>query len=537
MQMGLWTKAIATDELREKKQAVVKLGDRQLAIFLTEDGIFACNNRCPHEGYPLGEGKVDCDGVLTCSQHNWKFDLFTGTNVHGGDALRVYPVEEREGHVYVDLMEPPVEHQRQTVLFHLCNAFDNHDFTHMARELARLTHLEGDPLEAMRAAIGWSCDRLEFGTGQAYAGAADWLALYEERPGEPEDRLICLLEAMGHISYEVRREKIYPYSALEEPYDQAVFLQAIEDEDEAVAIANLRGGLGEGRSFAEFEAALTQAALAHYNGFGSSLVYVRKTGELIAHLGPEITTRMMLPLVRAIIFAQREDMVPRFAGYHTALQSWTEGFKPSFGRFKPPKISDYKGLDVDKALALTLDFKKAAPEKLYLSLLGANAFNLLCFDTDYQNHVDGSFASNVGWLDLTHGITFAAALRGQCQKFAESWPAGLLQLACFTGRNAGYLDDKVKLKDWLVDDVEHFFQQALDSLFDHNQPEYVVSVHLLKTVLAARDEARWALANNGEDTAALLAAAINRFLSTPIKRKHLRRTARQALAFAAKENG
>ena len=61
-------------------------------------------------------------------------------------------------------------------------------------------------------------------------------------------------------------------------------------------------------------------------------------------------------------------------------------------------------------------------------------------------------------------------------------------------------------------------------------------MHLLKTVLAARDEARWALENEGEDTAALLAAAVNRFLSTPIKRKHLRRTARQALGFAAKEN-
>ena len=537
MQMGLWTKAIATEELRQKKQAVVKLGDRQLALFLTEDGIFACNNRCPHEGYPLSEGRVDCDGVLTCCQHNWKFDLFTGTNVSGGDALRVYPVEEREGHVYIDLMDPPLEDQRQTVLFHLCNAFDDHDFPRMARELARLVHLEGDPLEAMRAAVGWSCDRLEHGMGPAYAGAADWLSLYEERPGDPEDRLICLLEAMGHIAYDVRREKIYPYSALEEPYDQAVFLQAMEAEDETVAVANLRGGLGEGRGFAEFEAGLTQAALAHYCGVGHPLILVRKAGDLIAHLGPEIQTRVMLPLVRAILLARREDMIPRFAGYHAALQSWSEGFKPSFGRFKPPKISDYKGLDVDKALALTLDYKKATPEKLYLSLLGASAVNLLCFDTDYQEHVDGSFAANVGWLDLAQGIIFAGALRGQCQKFAESWAPGLLQLACFVGRNAGYLDDETKLKDWLVDDVETFFQQALDSLFDHDQPEYGVSAHLLQTVLAAREEARWALENNGEDTAALLAAAVNRLLSTPIKRKHLRRTARQALSFAAKEHG
>jgi len=135
--------------------------------------------------------------VLTCNWHNWKFDLFTGTNVMGGDALRTYPVEERDGHVYVDLMDPPLEHRRQTVLFNLCDAFDDHDFGRMARELARLQQLDGDPLEAVRAAVGWSCDRFEYGMGHAYAGAADWLTLYEERPGAPEDRLICLLETLG----------------------------------------------------------------------------------------------------------------------------------------------------------------------------------------------------------------------------------------------------------------------------------------------------------------------------------------------------
>lgn len=537
MSMGLWTKAIASEELKQKQQAVVKLGERQIALFMTDAGIFACNNRCPHEGYPLSEGKVDCDNVLTCNWHNWKFDLFTGTNVLGGDALRTYPVEERDGHIYVDLMDPPVEHQRQTVLANLCDAFDDHDFPRMARELARLCRLEGDPLDALRAAIGWSCDRFEFGMGHAYAGTADWLSIYEERPGEPEDRLICLLEALGHIAYDVQREKIYPYTALEEPYDHAVFLQAVEDEDEALAIANLRGGLAEGRGFEDFEAALTQAALRHYSGFGHSLIYVRKAGELIGHLGPEIQTRVILPLARAIIFAQREDLIPEFRGYHAALASWSDGFKPSFGRFKPPKISDYKGLSAEQAMAHTLEFKKAAPEKIYLSLLGAVAFNMMSFDTDYQDHVDGSFASNVGWLDFTHGITFGNALRSQCQKFAESWPAGLLQLACFAGRNAGFLDDTVKLKDWMIDDVEDFFQQAFDSLFDHNQPEYIVSVHLLKTVVAAREEARFAMENDNEETAQLLAAAINRFLSTPIKRKHLRRTARQAIGFVAKENG
>ena len=49
----------------------------------------ACNNRCPHEGYPLVEGALDAEScILTCHWHNWKFDLRTGANHYGGDNLR-----------------------------------------------------------------------------------------------------------------------------------------------------------------------------------------------------------------------------------------------------------------------------------------------------------------------------------------------------------------------------------------------------------------------------------------------------------------
>ncbi|MBT6274847.1 MAG: Rieske 2Fe-2S domain-containing protein [Chromatiales bacterium] len=52
--------AIAADEatLSSKGRMVARVQGRQIALFVTPDGIAACNNRCPHEGLPLVEGTL-----------------------------------------------------------------------------------------------------------------------------------------------------------------------------------------------------------------------------------------------------------------------------------------------------------------------------------------------------------------------------------------------------------------------------------------------------------------------------------------------
>ena len=60
-------------ELAEKGKAVVRHDGRQILLVHGADGIFACVNRCPHEGYPLSEGTLTDGCVLTCNWHNWKF--------------------------------------------------------------------------------------------------------------------------------------------------------------------------------------------------------------------------------------------------------------------------------------------------------------------------------------------------------------------------------------------------------------------------------------------------------------------------------
>lgn len=59
---------------------VVETGEGAIAVFRTEEGIFALDDACPHRGGPLSEGDV-VDGEVICPWHFWAFDL--GTGCHG----------------------------------------------------------------------------------------------------------------------------------------------------------------------------------------------------------------------------------------------------------------------------------------------------------------------------------------------------------------------------------------------------------------------------------------------------------------------
>ena len=113
----------------------------------------------------------------------------------------------------------------------------------MAREIARLHWLGAEPLDALCEAIHWSFDRMEFGWTHAYAGAADWLTLYDENEGDDQTRLACVLEGVAHIADDVLREPRHPYADAVRPWDEEAFVAAVEGEDEGAAVAMLRGGL------------------------------------------------------------------------------------------------------------------------------------------------------------------------------------------------------------------------------------------------------------------------------------------------------
>ena len=132
-----WTRAVKTSQLLERP-AVFHHAGKQIAIFRVGSDVFAVDNRCPHEGYPLAKGTVDGRCQLTCNWHNWKFDLVSGANLYGGDKLRVYPTELRAGALWVDVSDPPPARIRGACLDNLQEAFRDHAYERMAREHIRL---------------------------------------------------------------------------------------------------------------------------------------------------------------------------------------------------------------------------------------------------------------------------------------------------------------------------------------------------------------------------------------------------------------
>jgi nitrite reductase/ring-hydroxylating ferredoxin subunit len=523
-----WVAALPVEKLKGKGCAVARVEGRQIAVFRSDGHVWACNNRCPHEGYPLTEGTLTDGKILTCNWHNWKFDLESGETLVGGDRLRRYPARIEGEQVFVDIVEPPLCERRDSLLQSVEHALDDNDYERLAREIARLEKLGVDPLDGLRTAVVWGHDRLQYGWTHAFAVAADWLTLAGDPARRADERLVALAEIAGHIADDARRNERYPFAEGRRPWSADAFVAAIEAEDEDEAVKLLRGAIHQGLAVRDLMPALARAALAHYQDFGHAPIYVAKAETLIERLGPSVAEPLLLSLARGLAYASREDLLPEFRTYRDRLTRW--GQEPSDD--PPPLDSEaLRRQNARGAMARVAAWASAhAPEAIHTTLVEALAWNLLHFDIEFDRRLGGPVADNVNWLDVTHGITVANAVRKLAGRWPELWPAGLLQLACFVGRNVKYVDPDLDEAPWRVLDAGGFAAREVSALFDHAQPRFIVSAHLVKTLLAGLEESAAA-----PRAAPTILAGVNRFLHTPLKGRHRLRTARQTLAFVAEE--
>jgi len=103
-------------DLAEPGCKVYQANGHILALFKTEQGLFAVDNRCPHMGFPLDKGSVK-DGILTCHWHHARFDLASGGAFDlFADDVMSYPVSIEGDDVFVDLSstrDPQAYHQHR----------------------------------------------------------------------------------------------------------------------------------------------------------------------------------------------------------------------------------------------------------------------------------------------------------------------------------------------------------------------------------------------------------------------------------------
>ncbi len=96
----VWLKVLEPDELSEGRVTPVTCGHQTVCLTRHQGEYGALDNRCPHQGGPLGEGSIE-NGLLRCPWHGWDYDPLTGKAPGFDDGVRTFPVEVRDDGVYV----------------------------------------------------------------------------------------------------------------------------------------------------------------------------------------------------------------------------------------------------------------------------------------------------------------------------------------------------------------------------------------------------------------------------------------------------
>jgi nitrite reductase/ring-hydroxylating ferredoxin subunit len=82
----------------------VEADGKMLCITRTPDGLFATDEKCPHQKLPLTHGGIVENGALVCPFHRYAWDLKTGREVERRcDNIVLYPVELRPDGVFVGI--------------------------------------------------------------------------------------------------------------------------------------------------------------------------------------------------------------------------------------------------------------------------------------------------------------------------------------------------------------------------------------------------------------------------------------------------
>jgi 3-phenylpropionate/trans-cinnamate dioxygenase ferredoxin component len=99
--MSTWIKAASESEFTDSVKLFVHNGKR-IALFKSDDGIYAINDKCSHAEGSLSNGVV-LENEVQCPEHGARFDIKSGKNLSFPAVSPVvsYPVKIENGNIYL----------------------------------------------------------------------------------------------------------------------------------------------------------------------------------------------------------------------------------------------------------------------------------------------------------------------------------------------------------------------------------------------------------------------------------------------------
>ena len=99
-----WVRVATADEVPSDGLLAVHTDQAGVVLARVDDKIYALEDRCSHQDYPLSDGLIEHDQV-ECPYHGARFDVRTGRAVQlpAVAPVRSFEVEVRDGDVYIRL--------------------------------------------------------------------------------------------------------------------------------------------------------------------------------------------------------------------------------------------------------------------------------------------------------------------------------------------------------------------------------------------------------------------------------------------------
>ena len=100
-----WHKVLENKEdLQEGRVTTVTAAHHDYCLVHFNGKFCALDNKCPHQGGPLGEGSIE-NGLLRCPWHGWDYDPCSGKVPGFDDGVETFPVEVKDDAVYIGIKE------------------------------------------------------------------------------------------------------------------------------------------------------------------------------------------------------------------------------------------------------------------------------------------------------------------------------------------------------------------------------------------------------------------------------------------------
>jgi nitrite reductase/ring-hydroxylating ferredoxin subunit len=427
-----WVAAFPEAEVPAGGVRVLKRGRDQIAVFRLEDGsLHAVDNRCPHEGYPLAKGSV-AGCVLTCIWHNYKFALPSGECLVGEEELRVFPLRVVDGRIEIDLTPPELGAVRARLLASLDGGLERRRLGQVARDVVRLLDAGATPASIAIEAARFDAERAEYGTTHALPVAYDVLGIVDRYPGA-----LAALPLMQPLDIASEASQMRPRRALaprlpdadvdtDAPLIGERLRALVEAEDADGAEALFRAAYAHGFFPREaLEGWLYQLCCDHFLDFGHALIYQSKIFDLLEVAGWQHGEVILAAHLRGIVLGTREDLLPEWRHVRAALEAAAPRLAEwmSLQERADVDVAGALGADVDvEALAAVLaDGERddalaavagalgrgVAAERIVDAVVLAACERLQRFDVAID--LDPTVQND--WLDVTHTLTFAHAVR------------------------------------------------------------------------------------------------------------------------------